>query len=107
MQTFYPFLYLMSLNTPKVTTLSLGKGFTCRGASKNDVKLLTSLHLGAEFLEKCMFSLRRRAFVELEEPFIFLDVIFVFFGYVFPCYSSLTCMYIVTSKYNVYFCYRL
>lgn len=67
MQTFYPFLYLMSLNTPKVTTPSLGKGFTCRGASKKDVKLLTSLHLGAEFLEKCMFSLRRSVFVELED----------------------------------------
>lgn len=102
MQTFCPFLYLMSFNTPKVTTLSLGKGFTCRGASKNDVKLLTSLHLTSEFLEKCMFSLRRRASVELEEPFIFLDVIFVYFGYVSPCYSPLTCMYIVTCKNYVF-----
>lgn len=67
MQIFYPFLYLMSLNTPKVTTPSPGKGFTCRGASKKDVKLLTSLHLDAEFLEKCMFSLRRSVFVELED----------------------------------------
>lgn len=68
----------MLLNIFKVMILSFGKGFTCRGVLKKDVKLLIFLYFGVEFFEKCMFSFRWSVFVELED-YIFLWMLILCF----------------------------